>query len=161
LGPFDVEYDLGDGMIRFFRAEGCNETNLAYWSAGKALSRIDLDFPGRYLQHINARAQVDGHAIRVTLDSGVRLSIMSRPAAARAGVQISTEGVTPAGLSYGIYGQSSEEFLAPFSSFKIGDEEIKNTKLRFSDLHLEGTDMLLGMDFFLSHRILVSSSQHK
>jgi tetratricopeptide (TPR) repeat protein len=162
LGPFDTEYDLGNGVIRFFKAEGCGaDANLAYWSQGKSLSRIPLDVPGRYLTHISAKAQIDGRSVRVVLDTGVRLSILSRSAAARAGVQISNEGVTPAGLSYGIYGQSAEEFLAPFASFKIGDEEIKNTRLRFADLRLEGTDMLLGMDFFLSHRILASSSQHQ
>jgi tetratricopeptide (TPR) repeat protein len=53
-----------------------------------------------------------------------------------------------------------QSWLAPFSSFKIGDEEIKNFKMRMGDLGI-GADMLLGADFFLAHRVLVSNSQHK
>jgi tetratricopeptide (TPR) repeat protein len=54
-----------------------------------------------------------------------------------------------------------ESSLAPFGSFGIGDEEIKNTRLRVADIELPDADMLLGTDFFLSHRILVSRSQDK
>ena len=161
LGPFDVEYDLGNGMIRFFKAQGCGDANLAYWSAGMSLSRIPIDAPGKYIQQITAKAQVNGHTIRVTLDTGDPLSVLSLNAAARAGVQVSTAGVTSAGVSYGIYGKGQEAFLAPFASFKIGGEEIKNTRLRMADLALPDTDMLLGVDFFLSHRILVSNTQKK
>lgn len=42
---------------------------------------------------------------------------------------------------------------------KIGDEEIRNARLRFGDLGV--VDMLLGDDFFLSHRVYVANSQHK
>ena len=50
--------------------------------------------------------------------------------------------------------------LASFASFKVGDEEIRNPRLRGGDTR-EGADMLLGADFFVSHRIYVSSTQRK
>ena len=161
MGPFDVEYDFANGVMRWFKAVGCNDANLAYWSAGKALSRISLDAPGRYIQQVNGAAYVDGHKIRVTFDSGAALSVLNRPAAERAGVQMSSDGVTSGGISHGIYGGGQEQFLAPFASFKVGDEEIRNTRLRVSSLRIGDTDMLLGADFFLSHRILISNSQKK
>jgi tetratricopeptide (TPR) repeat protein/predicted aspartyl protease len=162
LSPFDVEYDFANGVMRFFKPEGCgNNANLAYWSTGKALSRIPLDMPGRYISQIHASGKIDGRTIHVVLDSGVPLSILSRPAAERVGITIASEGVVSAGISYGVYGQAQEDFIAPFESFAIGDEEIKNTRLRMSNIKLPETDMLLGMDFFLSHRILVSTSQKK
>ncbi|THD56437.1 aspartyl protease family protein [Phenylobacterium sp.] len=161
LGPFDVEYDLANGIIRFFRGEGCGDANLAYWSQGKAMSRTRIDQPGRFIQQINTTATVDGHFVRVTLDTGAPVSMLSRPAAARVGIQVTTEGVSAAGTTHGIAGRSIEVFLAPFASFKIGDEEIKNTKLRVTDLRMGDSDMLLGMDFFLSHRVLVSNSQKR
>ncbi len=49
----------------------------------------------------------------------------------------------------------------PVASFKIGDEEIKHTELRVGDIDLESDDMLLGADFFLSHRVMVARSQRK
>jgi tetratricopeptide (TPR) repeat protein len=60
-----------------------------------------------------------------------------------------------------MYGKGIEAFLAPFASFAIGDEEIKNTRLRVADLDLPQSDMILGADFFLSHRILISNSQKR
>jgi hypothetical protein len=54
-----------------------------------------------------------------------------------------------------------QTWIAPFASFRIGDEEIRNTHLRIGDTGLRDVDMLIGADFFLSHRIYVASSQHK
>lgn len=160
MGPFDMEYDFANGMMRFFKAEGCEKRNLAYWSSGLAVSKVPLDAPGRFLQAVVARAKVNDRSIRVQLDSGSSVSYLSRHAAARAGIEIGTEGVVSGGITYGIYGKGLETFLAPFQSFKIGDEEIKNTRLRIADIDLGNeADMLLGADFFLSHRILISNSQ--
>jgi tetratricopeptide (TPR) repeat protein len=41
------------------------------------------------------------------------------------------------------------------------DEEIQHTRLRIGDIDLKYSDMLIGADFFLSHRIYVANSQHK
>jgi tetratricopeptide (TPR) repeat protein/predicted aspartyl protease len=162
MGPFDVEYDFANGVIRYFKATGCGfDSNLAYWSAGMPLSRLQIVDPTNTLLKVITYAKVDDHSIRVMLDSGAPLSVMSRNAAARAGIRIDSAGVTSGGISYGVYGKGLENFLAPFASFKIGDEEIKNTRLRVADLDLPSSDMLLGADFFLSHRILISNSQKK
>ena len=47
------------------------------------------------------------------------------------------------------------------ASFKLGDEEIKNTHLRISESDIDFADMLLGADFFLAHHVYVSNRQHK
>jgi len=162
LGPFDVEYDFANGVIRYFKADGCGmDANLAYWSQGMAVSRLPLIDPTRLITQVVTNARIDGRLIKVTWDSGASLSVLSRPAAARAGVTVANEGVVNGGVSYGVYGKGLENFLAPFGSFKVGDEEIKNTRLRVSDIQLPDSDMLLGADFFLSHRILISNSQKK
>jgi tetratricopeptide (TPR) repeat protein len=49
----------------------------------------------------------------------------------------------------------------PVASFKIGEEEIRNTRLRVGDSAVESADMLIGADFFLSHHIFVASKQHR
>ena len=162
LGSLDVEYDLANGYLRFFRAKGCSDANLAYWSAGKALSRVALkDADGRILPKLRTTAKVDGRTITVNWDSGSPLSVLSRPAAARVGVRPTSENVVPGGISYGLFGGGMETSIAPFGSFAIGDEEIRNTRLRIADIELPDADMLLGTDFFLSHRILVARSQNR
>ena len=55
----------------------------------------------------------------------------------------------------------SQTWIARFASFKIGDEEIQHAQLRFGDINLTDADMLIGADFFLSHRIYVASSQKR
>jgi len=164
MGPFDVEYDFANGVMRFFKAKDCGgDVNLAYWSAGKALSRVNIEDQGQYVQSVLVRAQVNGQTIRVKIDSGSSLSYLNRRQAAYAGVQIKDSDVTSGGIVHGAYGGGIDSYLAPFASFKIGDEEIKNTRLRIADIALgEGQgDMLLGADFFLSHRILISNAQKK
>ncbi|THD62878.1 aspartyl protease family protein [Phenylobacterium sp.] len=162
MGPFDVEYDFANGVMRYFKAEGCGpDANLAYWSQGMALSRAPMLDPPRIVNKVITNAKVDGHSIRVTWDSGSFQSVMSRNAAGRAGIQVTSAGVVNGGVSHGVFGRGIENFIAPFDSFKIGDEEIKNTKLRVADIDLPNADMLLGADFFLSHRILISNSQKK
>jgi predicted aspartyl protease/Flp pilus assembly protein TadD len=163
MGPFDVEYDFANGVMRFFKADGCGEANLAYWSTGMAVSWVTVEDQGRYTQSVLAKAQVNGRTIRVKFDSGSSVSYLNRRAAAAAGVAISNDAVTAGGITYGIYGGGIETFLAPFASFKIGDEEIKNTQLRIADIALgqDQGEMLLGADFFLSHHIMISNSQKR
>jgi len=48
-----------------------------------------------------------------------------------------------------------------FDSFALGDEQISHTRLQVGDFDLPETEMLLGVDFFLSHHIYVSDVQRK
>ncbi len=162
----DVEYDLGQGAVRLMKASDCSKTVLAYWAGQSAqYSVIDLasqpDEVTPQLSHTLSSAYVNGVEIRVEFDTGAANSILSLRAAARAGIKPESPGVINAGLSYGIGKSTFANYIAPFSSFKIGDEEIKNTRLRIADIDLRSADMLIGADFFLSHRIYVANSQHK
>jgi tetratricopeptide (TPR) repeat protein/predicted aspartyl protease len=161
LGALDIEYDLANGVVRFFKTEGCGASNLAYWSQGKTVSRISIDSPSQGLTEVIGTAKIDGRVVHVKFSSGTAFSYLSKPAAARAGIRPSSDGVVAGGITYSLYGKGLETSVAPFESFAIGDEEIKNIRLRVADIDLKDADMLLGTDFFLSHRILVSKSQHK
>ena len=46
-------------------------------------------------------------------------------------------------------------------NIKIGDEETRNTRLRFGADDLPDIDMLIGADFFLSHHIYWSNATHR
>jgi tetratricopeptide (TPR) repeat protein/predicted aspartyl protease len=158
----DIEYDLANGVIRFFQADGCKNASLAYWAGDKPYSVIDLEQTNIAIAHIRGSVMVNGVRIPALFDTGASLSILDLPAAARAGVTPTTTGVTGAGVGSGIALRSYfEGWIGPFDSFKIGDEEIRHTRLRFGRLNLDDADMLIGADFFLSHRIFVSRSQHK
>jgi predicted aspartyl protease/tetratricopeptide (TPR) repeat protein len=161
LNALDVEYDLANGVIRLFKPEGCGETPLAYWSQGKPFSALSLERSEGIIHDIQASAKVNGAPIRVIFDTGAWRSILTTGAARRAGVRAGGPDVVPAGLVGGFGRRPLETWVGPFDSFEIGDEQIKNTRLRIGDIEVKDADMLLGADFFLSHRILVSNSQHK
>jgi tetratricopeptide (TPR) repeat protein/predicted aspartyl protease len=161
LGAFDTEYDLGNGVIRLMKpASGCAHANLAYWSAGKPIGLMDIDRVEPRAPHIRGAAKVNGEAIKVVFDSGAPASILKRSSAERLGFNPSGEGVRAAGVTGGFGSRVVESWIGPFKSFDIGGEQIQNTQLRVADIVLDNADMLLGMDFFLSHRIYISHSQH-
>lgn len=159
----DVEYDLANGAIRLMRPHECKGAPLAYWAkaASKSVSVIDIRSATREVPHTESVAYVSGNKIRVMFDTGAATSMLTLDAAKRAGVTPDSDGVVSGGGSSGIGSRTMKTWIAPFQSFRIGDEEIRNTKLRIGELGLPYTDMLIGADFFLSHRVYVASSQDK
>ena len=158
----DVEYDLANHVIRLMHAKDCGNTALAYWAGAesKPFSVVDIETPTRLNPHTTGVAWVNGNQIRVMFDTGAARSILSLDAARRAGITPDSPGVVAAGQWHGIGPGTGASWIAPFASFKIGDEEIRNTHLRIGDERMR-VDMLLGADFFLSHRVYVAAGQRK
>jgi tetratricopeptide (TPR) repeat protein/predicted aspartyl protease len=159
----DVEYDLGQGVVRLMKARNCSKALIAYWVNGTSTpySVINIESTTRLKPFTTGSASINGTQIRVMFDSGAGVSTLSLKAAARVGIKPDSPGVVYAGRTHGIGRNTIPSYIAPFSSFKIGEEEIRNTKLRIADIDLPDADMLIGPDFFLSHRIYVANSQHK
>jgi tetratricopeptide (TPR) repeat protein len=158
----DTEYDLANGVIRLMHPDDCRHTNLAYWVKGtQDFSVMGIDGTTVMSPHTIGTAYVNGARIRVMFDTGSGASVLSLKAAERAGVIPDSPGVLQAGYTRGIGRATVKTYIGPFASFNIGDEEIRNTRLRFGEIGVESADMLLGMDFFLSHRIYVARSQNK
>jgi tetratricopeptide (TPR) repeat protein len=160
----DVEYDLANGVIRLVRPMDCGrDTPLAYWASAAKMpySAIDIEFATPQQPHTKSVAYLNGTKIHVMFDTGAGPSLLTLDAAKRAGITPTSEGVTPGGALSGIGHKVSATWIGRFNSFKIGDEEIQHAQLRFGDVPILGTDMLIGADFFLSHRIYVATSQRK
>lgn len=160
----DVEYDLAQGAVRLMRAVDCDRrTSLAYWAiaASTPYSIMSIEPSDRRSPHTLGTAYLNGSELRVMFDTGAGTSILSLKAAARVGIRPDSPGVVFEGNTHGIGRNTLPTYLAPFSSFKIGDEEIKNTQLRMGDIDLPNADMLIGADFFLSHRIYVANGQRR
>jgi tetratricopeptide (TPR) repeat protein len=157
----DVEYDLARGAIRLMRPHDCRNANMAYWATSQPYSVVTIDWATAQAPHTTSVAYVNGAKIRVLFDTGAPTSVLTLTAAGWAGVKPGGDGVVDAGLSHGVGRKLVQTWIAPFASFKIGDEEIRNTRLRIGDIGIRDADMLIGADFFLSHRLYVASSQHK
>ncbi|MGN6619619.1 MAG: aspartyl protease family protein [Sphingomonas sp.] len=161
LGVADVEYDLANGVVRLMKPDNCSHANLAYWAKDKPVSMERIE-PAKFAgMHTQGTVILNGVKLRAIFDTGAGTSMLSRAAAARAGIKPDSPGVTDAGYSSGIGSHVAQTWIAPFESLAIGDETIKKIRLRFGDLNDNADyDMLIGADFFLSHRVYVSNALH-
>jgi tetratricopeptide (TPR) repeat protein/predicted aspartyl protease len=164
LGTFaEVDYDFGKGKIGFYKVEHCYNVDVAYWANKDGSDdwiRIEPR-PARGTPSIIGTVTVNGQRLRAKFDTGFYASMMSRGAAARAGIRPDSPGVKPSGGVRGFGPHIRKTWIAPVSSFVIGHEEIKSTQMAFGDFELNDADMLLGIDFFLSHHIFVVHGQDR
>jgi len=122
---------------------------LAFWASGKPYSEMPIERTTAAKSHTIGKAYVNGKEIRVGFDTGAPLSFLTLAASTRAGVHLDSPGVVSDGYQSGIGGGFNKQWIGPFASFKIGDEEIRNTRLRIGVSGLGEVDMLIGADFFL------------
>lgn len=157
----DVEYDLGGGAIRLFRPHDCvADAGLAYWAAGRPVSELALSVSTPEFPHTSGVVLVNGVRLRATFDTGAAFSIVSLGAAARAGVRPTDKGVTDGGEVNGIGLHAVKTWIAPFESLTLGDEQVNHPHLRIGKLET-GDEVLVGADFFRSHRVYVAAGRER
>jgi len=158
----DTEYDLANGTVRLLKAENCSDLSLAYWHGDKAVAEMRIKKTSPEAPHWISEATINGKKIKVLFDSGAGRSILDGAAAEKVGIRPETEGVQAAGLTSGFGPNTVEIVFARFNTLDLGGEVIKNARLFVGDLSRAGdVDLLLGADFFLSHRIYFSAKQNK
>jgi tetratricopeptide (TPR) repeat protein len=158
LSMADTEYDLANGVIRLmFPNDECQGKGMAYWAGDKPVIEVPL-LHGKYERApaIEAVVQINGQKLRALFDTGAT-TLMSLSAAKRAAIT----DLKPAGVIYGAGKGQSQAWTATAASFELGTEKISNVGLRVSDYEDKSTDILVGIDFFLSHRIYISKSQRR
>jgi tetratricopeptide (TPR) repeat protein len=156
----DTEYDLAHGVIRFLLPnDDCAKANMAYWAGSSPVTEVDLMTELRVkTPAIRAQAKLNGSELVALFDTGATTVVTTR-AARRAGV--AEADMTPGGTIYGAGRGSAKAWTAPFERFEIGGEAVLHNRLGVADFYLDDADMVLGIDFFLSHRIYVSKQQSK
>jgi tetratricopeptide (TPR) repeat protein len=160
LGLWDVEYDLPHGAVRLMKTTNCARTSLAYWAGDKPFTTVALeDRPeGIFKPHTIGTVVLNGVKIRAVFDSGAESSLLTLAAAKRIGVTPDTPGVVPVGLGGGVGSRRVQNWLATFDKIDIGGEVITHPKIRMAQFELANADMLIGADFFLTHRMFVSNA---
>lgn len=157
LSMADTEFDLAHGVVRLMFPKGdCKNNNMAYWAGDAPVIGAALeDADGTAI-----RVDVELNGVKATaiLDTGAPTVIKLR-AARRAGVKEADMEV--AGTTGGGGAGRVRSWTAEFKSFALGGETISNNRFRVDDVGGLSDDMLLGLDYFLSHRIYVSRLQRK
>ena len=112
--------------------------------------------------HLFAQVQINGHAVRAMLDTGAE-TLLSRHAAERVGINLNDPKVVASMTMSGVGTRGRKSWIARTQTISLGGETISNSPIRVIDNGDDWSDhdMLLGMDFFLSHHVLVSQGQHK
>ncbi|HEY4081089.1 MAG TPA: aspartyl protease family protein [Burkholderiaceae bacterium] len=159
LAIADVEYDLAHGSIKLiFPNDDCSKTMMAYWAGDKPVGELELQDSNRSskVPAIVGTARLNGKKLDVLFDTGA-LSSVSLSAAKRAGIT----DMKPNGRIYGAGRGNAESWTAVADKFELGGEAISNIRMEVADFSDNDFDMMLGIDFFLSHRIYVSKKQHR
>ena len=163
LRAYDIEFDLAHQAVRLLQPRNCGEGDMAYWTQSYNETPITETRGGK----IEITVKLNGRPVRAILDSGAQTSVAVPTVAARAGVKLEASDIKGRGL-----GARTLSNQIGALDFAIGGEEIRNTRMRFSDLFGATTftetgsilarpmadqpEMLLGADFLKSHRVLVS-----
>ena len=172
LRHFDIEIDLKNHMLALYKPEGCEDSNLAYWS--DSYNSVDFGHFDPANPDITFDGKVNGTTVKMLLDTGAPHSMMALDLARTLGVQPDSPGTDNLGPIEGLYGQPEQAWAGKFASFALDAEEIKPVKLgfyRFARTQAEtGSllghralpfDMIVGMDFIKAHHLLISHSQKK
>ncbi|MBN8808191.1 MAG: aspartyl protease family protein [Sphingomonas sp.] len=162
LGLADIEYDFPHGMVRLMKTTRCGHVGLAYWAQDKPVTMLPLigEPESRFHPHTLATVLVNGVKVTAMFDSGAVSSLMTLAAAKRAGVTPASPGVEPDGYSTGLGSHHVSTWLATFDKIDVGGEAISHPRIRIGDTELGNADMLIGADFFLTHRLFVSNANH-
>ena len=93
---------------------------------------------------------------RALLDTGSGRSVVARSFAARLGVTDTALAAAPPLRLAGLSPQAGEGRFWQFREARIGTERFPGPVMVVADLHDQGFDVLLGMDFLSSHRVWLS-----
>jgi len=163
LSVGDTEYDLANGFVRLMRPNAdCADVGLAYWADKTPVVEVPLITHLRdQAPPIEAKASINGKSVKVVFDTGAS-STLSLDAAKRLGVIDDETRLKPAGVMKGAGRGERPFWIVPVASFELGGERVNNIRLLVADMvDFDGVDMLIGIDFFLSHRIYVARSQNR
>jgi clan AA aspartic protease (TIGR02281 family) len=167
LANFSTEFDLEHGVIRLLRPQGCKADQLAYWSTNYSLA--DLQPVRAEYPEIRLDVLINGKHVAAVLDTGAPVSRLEASSAKRVGVKPITTAEADAGSAHGVAGREFSDWLGLAETVSIGDETIRNVRVRIASMFPQNTihptgvsdsirdppELLLGFDFLLAHRLLV------
>jgi predicted aspartyl protease len=162
LGTGTTEFDLAKGVVNLFQERGCGGVSLAYWGKGMSVGEARVFNPvNEYDHHIIVEVLVNGQSLHALLDTGAPTSTLGRRAAERAGIDLGAPDVVASVRIGGIGAKRRQSWIARTRTISIGGENITNSPIRVIDDSddVRSADMVLGVDFLLSHHVIVSRAQ--
>ena len=169
----DVEFDFPHKMLRFFKPRNCKGDQVVYWGTAYSVAPMVGSTEGR----IEVSVLLNGKTTPAQMDTGATASVVTTQGAANAGLNPTSGDVSAHGPIHGLGAELVQSHVGVFPTFSFGDETIHNARLEIADLYqadkevqldshiptkvVDEANMLIGADFFRSHRVYVSLSQRK
>ncbi|MEI9965431.1 MAG: aspartyl protease family protein [Caulobacteraceae bacterium] len=158
LGGEDAEYDLGAGALRMLRPHDCEGAALAYWAKDGAVASLRIEHLAT-TREIRGLVTVNGVAVRAMFDTGSPFTYLDRAAAGRAGVDLTSSAVQQGRPLRGVSGGLSGPVLVTRArDLKIGGRHLGGAVLRVTELGTPDHEMIIGLDFFMTHRVAVDTA---
>ncbi len=156
LSHFDVDIDLPEERLGLYRAHACRVPFAPPWP-GLTIYRVParLTDGGQFLIDI----AVDGVPLVAMLDSGAEETAINARAMNKLGLTTDKFANDPTREELGIDMNRRLSHRHHFAAFKIGAETYRDPAIWVSDMPLLSADMLLGADFFQTHRVWLSFSR--
>ena len=160
LSIADTEYDLAHGMVRLVLPKGdCERTSLAYWAGDAPVIETPLIGYGGNDRTVRVEVRINGQKTTAVMDTGAPTSSLALSSARKAG--IAEADMTAAGRTGGAGSDLTQQWMANVETFEIGGEKVSRNRMRVSNMRGLDDGMLLGLDYFLAHRVYVSRLQGK
>ncbi len=156
LSRSDVEFDLAHGAIRFLAAEDCLGEEVMYW--GGAFSTLPLIATNPDDHGLFVDAKVNGALAIAELASGVSRSVFSTSTARTFGADPDRGRVRPKTIALDQETIHNGDYPLADLSPRLREY---NTTAYYSNGPLSQENLVLGTDFFASHRVLVSQGQRR
>lgn len=167
LAVGDTEFDLAHGSVRLMKPQDCQKTTLAYWAGTNPFFIAefepgDTDGDDRFDIPIKLNGTT---TISAALDTGAPTSLITRRAAEKAGVDLNGPNARPTSGIGGFGRNTSRGWIVQLDRLDIGDEGILKPNLMVIDGNMgegpEAPDMLLGLDYILSHHMYFARGQKR
>ncbi len=157
----DLEMNLADREIKFFRPQNCKDSFLGYW---KDAHVTEIEYNWRTTRGPNPHftVQLNGHPLDAMIDSGADTTVIELDAARRAGLRLDAPDVKKLGNIAGVGESKVAYWSAHFDKLVIGDENILDARIGVMESQGDrNVDIMLGRDFLRQHRVLFAKSQKK
>ena len=156
----DLEIDLRSKQMRFYRPRDCGKTELLLWKEPTVVMPFERHFDSSPNPHFTV--EVNGKKLDAIIDTGAHHTVMTLPAAKRAGIDVAGPGVRRLGDMGGVGSERAAHWAVLTKTVRIGDETINNAEIGIVDAQGEtGAELFLGQDFLRAHRVLFAMSQEK
>jgi clan AA aspartic protease (TIGR02281 family) len=169
----DVEFDFPHNMLRLFKPKNCKGDQVVYWGTAYSVAPMVGSTEGR----IEVNVLLNGKTTAAQMDTGSSATMVTPAGAANAGVEVTSQDGSLKGPITGLGSHLVESYSGVFPTFAFGDETIHNARLEVADMFGDAKEaplnshipvnvllepnMLIGADFFRSHRVYVSLGQRK